>query len=281
MTYTNTSYQKPLNIVESGNLTKYDHLGNKWTSAFVSVGRLGSFERRIDSLSNSIRRFVNLFHRLPSENFAFQHIGNRTFFHLDVRSLPQDIRTVGFEGLAFSGLRSVKMPFLYELGDAAFKGCKHLKHVDLSDSHVNTIPFACFKDCRRLDYVSIPGSVSVIEESAFENSLIRNFDLPLNINTIEKRAFANSRIEGVLYFPNSITSIQEQAFSGTLLSRVYVPTSCEVALDAFPPECKVITVLPERFIECSAKLYNQSIIGDSSPSVDELDAPFLQDDLEL
>ncbi|MBR7007096.1 MAG: leucine-rich repeat protein, partial [Ruminococcus sp.] len=77
---------------------------------------------------------------------------------------------------------------------------------------VTSIGKNAFAEDYYLTEVTIPNTVTNIEEEAFENSPILKINLPSSIKTIGKRAFYQSQLSSVT-IPESVTSIGDEAFA--------------------------------------------------------------------
>ena len=88
---------------------------------------------------------------------------------------------------------------------------KMLKSVTIPDS-VKEIGDRAFSNCRALTKVTIPGSVTVIRNGAFEYSGLERVNLAEGLKTIEGNAFLFSDLKEIR-IPASVTSIGYAAFS--------------------------------------------------------------------
>ena len=90
-----------------------------------------------------------------------------------------------------------------------------LNEVDLSETKLTEIPISAFMDMTNITNVSLPLTVTVINESAFENcrglSYITGFD---NVRLLERRSFNGCVKLSVLPYGNKIEAIREEVFEG-------------------------------------------------------------------
>ena len=94
--------------------------------------------------------------------------GSGTLWGMEI-TLPESLTSIGYEALAESGLRSVRVPGrVREVGENAFYNCALLETAELADG-VETICKSAFYGCTALHTVIIPTSVTKIEMSAFAN----------------------------------------------------------------------------------------------------------------
>lgn len=91
-----------------------------------------------------------------------------------------------------------------------FKECPSLVSVKFSNT-LEKIPDNAFQDCRSLDRIAIPDSVTSIEKSAFLGCALKEITLGRNVANIGKLAFLNCPLEKV-YVYNSVTDIGAGAF---------------------------------------------------------------------
>lgn len=116
------------------------------------------------------------------------------------------MRTIGIKdiallaGLAHSSLKNIDLQdaIISAIPDATFRDCDEL--VSISLPACNSIPKECFKDCKKLRFVTIAKKTASIEEDAFFNCAeIEEIELPSNISIIGKTAFGNcSKLEKVV-----------------------------------------------------------------------------------
>lgn len=137
-----------------------------------------------------------------------------------------DPNKLGNYVFAGSSVETVILPDgLTAIPDGLFYGCSKLVSVTAADggfATVEKVGMEAFKDCASLTSVSLP-SVTVIEESAFENSVIT--ELPsASIEKVGIKAFAGNRALTDITLANA-TSIGDSAFSN-------IPTLERVTLGA-------------------------------------------------
>lgn len=75
-------------------------------------------------------------------------------------------------------------------------------------------------------YVTIPSSVKVIGEGAFQgNGSVLSVTIPKGVTTIKKSAFAATHNLTNISMPNTLTKIEELAFFGSYIKTIYIPKS--------------------------------------------------------
>ncbi len=83
---------------------------------------------------------------------------------LETICIPKSVTSIGMAAFASSGLKSVVIPGSVENIDAyTFEGCKKLKKVIIKDG-VKTIKNAAFENCTGLTDITIPASVTDMDE---------------------------------------------------------------------------------------------------------------------
>ena len=117
------------------------------------------------------------------------------------------------EGDTFSRNMTLKHVFMANdvtLYGYCFKECPSLVSVKFSNT-LEKIPDNAFQDCRSLDRIAIPDSVTSIKKSAFLGCALKEIRLGRNVANIGKLAFLNCPLEKV-YVYNSFADIGAGAF---------------------------------------------------------------------
>ena len=155
----------------------------------------------------------NLMHIAYSNHLT--SIGDYTFSNcseLNHLQLPDSLASIG--RCAFGdcfALTEITIPSgVTSMGDCAFSGCTGLENVVIMNG-AQEIGCWAFENCP-VNSVSIPGSVTIIGEGAFESCELQDISILEGVQTIGASAFANSAIKN-LTIPGSVTSIGNSAFS--------------------------------------------------------------------
>ena len=212
-------------------------------------------------------------------------------------TIPNSVTSIGNSAFQdCSGLPSVTIPnSVTSIGDNAFWNCRNLTSVHISDlaawcninfvsnplyngahlylngeeikgalvlpSSVKRVGAGAFSYCIGLTSVTIPNSVTSIEDYAFLNCGLASVTIPNSVTRIGVSAF--SRCSGLtsVTIPNSVTSIGNSAFSGCSgLITVTIPNSvtsigertfCRSGLTSITIPNSVTSIETEAFEHCS------------------------------
>ena len=112
------------------------------------------------------------------------------------------------------------------IGDYAFSGCSRLTSLTIPSS-VTEIDESAFEGCSGLTSLTIPSSVTWIGRSAFEGcSGLTSLTIPSSVTSISKSAFDGCSGLTSLTLPSSVTRISESAFEGCSgLTSLTIPSS--------------------------------------------------------
>ncbi len=112
-----------------------------------------------------------------------------------------------------------------EIGDYAFDGAEHLKHVALPQG-VETIGWGSFGGCTALQSVVFPNTLSVIDEGAFSGcSSLRQVELPTSLGYIGYAAFSSSGLSGELRIPEGVVYLGARNIENISVKDLYLPAS--------------------------------------------------------
>ena len=138
------------------------------------------------------------------------------------------------------------------IGTKAFKDCKTVREVTLSDS-VTSIGESAFECCENLQKIHIPEGVTSIGKGAFMFCrALTAMKLPDGLRKIEPDTFRYAGLKTIT-LPKGLVSIGEYAFQGNMLTEISVPDSVtEIGYDAFAGCKKLISVrIAEKFLDPS------------------------------
>lgn len=145
-------------------------------------------------------------------HFTVTTLGNLSYSGQDIESVivPSSITEIGS---AFSGckkLRKVVLPS--NLTTIWFSGCTSLEDITLPLS-VSEIQESAFKDCTSLTRLTLHEGIEIIGDDAFRNSGLKEVRFPKSLRAIGKRAFMESKVEGVTIDGN-INRLPDEVFNG-------------------------------------------------------------------
>ena len=145
-------------------------------------------------------------------------IGDYAFYECNLKEVNlNNVTSIGKDAFRFNqNLEFVLFnEELESIGEKAFESCYKLKQIDLRETKVEEIPYACFKDCESLLNYKFNDSLKVIGESAFENDgNLKNVILSNGIETVGDKAFKNCSNIEFLKLNESLKNVGNEAFSG-------------------------------------------------------------------
>ena len=131
----------------------------------------------------------------------------------------------------------------YEYGDGYSVGIKDGKYLDkivipkeYNGKKVVAIAKKGFVGCENALTISIPNTVTVIEESAFQNCYkLESIEIPSSVTSIGKQAFKGCKALKSIQIPEGVSSVGELAFSNCkdLFSISISSTVTEIGANAF------------------------------------------------
>lgn len=121
--------------------------------------------------------------------------------------LNSDGKSYYVDGLSSeSTITNIEIPNTYnglpvtEIGNNAFNGCKSLESVTLGEN-IEIIGWNTFVDCISLSNIIIPNSVKQIGFNAFENTAIKEIEIPSSIEEVGAAVFYNCPKLTDVYLP--------------------------------------------------------------------------------
>lgn len=122
---------------------------------------------------------------------------------------------------------------LTSIGEYAFEKT-NLKKVDLSNTHITSLPNGSFYNCQQLNDVKLPIALTDIGERAFYQSTITSITFPSSLQKIDAWAFQHTQLTNVV-IPTKTGHIGDGAFSdnANLKTVVVNGLECYLAVYAF------------------------------------------------
>ena len=122
-----------------------------------------------------------------------------------------------------------------QIGHGAFRNYINITSITMPPS-ISTIEDSAFKNCTALTTINTPQPLSVIGAYAFENcSRLQAFDFDASISTLGTGCFKGCSSLREASFPSSFSAVPDQAFCGcSSLSAIHLPqTVMNIGHDAF------------------------------------------------
>lgn len=150
---------------------------------------------------------------------AFENCTN-----LENVTLPRNLKTLLSQAFgSCSSLTGIELPKSLELcheqsmwssGYGPFRNCTYLKNISFEEG-TWLIPANLFGGCTGIEEITIPATVTKIEETAFYScSNLEKVNFSESITSIGRSAFENCTKLEKAVIPDSVTKIQERAFFG-------------------------------------------------------------------
>lgn len=137
-------------------------------------------------------------------------IPTRAFYNCEALEIInlENIRYIDSRAFYNCKFKTLHLPNILEIDEAAFSMCKELKSVLLSDSIINISDYVFYR-CESLDYINL-NNIEYIGDYAFYKCNIKELNLSKVIE-IGEFAYYNCKVE-TLYLPKSLTTIASSAF---------------------------------------------------------------------
>ena len=217
---------------------------------------------------------------IPNSVTTIKKYAFRCCYSLLKINLPHSITTIESEAfLCCDSIRHILIPnSVSHIGDAVFKGCTSLEEIIIEDNKlflvrnhllidlknkkiiahfgkdnkeiiptfVTTIGTNAFWQQNRLEQITIPNSITKIEDSAFEGCDLHSITIPQSVKYIGNNAFYGNQNLEKIYF-NSIPFVEKYSFyDGECLYCIVIPK------DSYMKFCKM---LPEE-LHCKLSYYD-------------------------
>ena len=137
------------------------------------------------------------------------------------------------------------------LGSRLFYECKHIEEVIIPDT-VSCIGDAAFCICNSLRSINFPPGLTQIPADCFNECGFTSLVIPDSVTRIRRGAFVNNRKLEEIVLPSGLTEIELMTFAGCKsLRRVVIPSGVKKIADGAFNDCGALSevILPEELSE--------------------------------
>ena len=112
-------------------------------------------------------------------------------------TLPNGLIRIGQDAFAYTPIMSIDIPeTVTTLGESAFSMCSQLMSIDLPDS-IMTMKEMCFYECTSLVSVKLSNSLTRLEFRVLDECGFKEITIPESVTYIDEAAFNNSATETI------------------------------------------------------------------------------------
>ena len=245
--YEGTSVTLPEGITTLGTYTFYECPNIVSISLPASVTKIGNYSfQHCDSLESvNIPTYTNT-SAFSSGGAPFRYspklttitlgdgvtrIPNYMFYEttaLGSIDLPESLKNLGTYAFTSSGVTSVNIPSgVTSIGSNTFKDCSKLEFVTIS-GNITSIGTNAFQNCVSLKAIDLPDSLKTINSTAFSGCvLLEDVTLPAGLTSLAASSFASTAVKSVV-IPVGVTTLNNSVFAGnTALETVYLPDTLD------------------------------------------------------
>lgn len=187
-------------------------------------------------------------------------IENQAFYGTSIEELylPDNVTIIGEQAFMMDDdLSMIRFPAsIKNIGYEAFYANKALEYLDLSETKLETLEDAVFKECSKLKYVILPSGLKEINASVFENDISLIFiDILDDIEILGQKAFANCQSLKYIRLGENLREIGNECFKNSFnLSRLIIKSK---EIQDLSPNNKV-------FLNCGKESNNLEVLFTSS-----------------
>ncbi len=146
---------------------------------------------------------------------------------IDLSSSIVNIADNAFDGC--TSLHTMNLDNVQTIGAYAFRNSAI---VTVNMQALTTLGIGAFYNCQQLATVSMPATLTVIPQDAFNTTTsLTSLTLPTQLTTIGASAFAASGVQNV-HLPQTVTEIQANAFISSKLQTLSIYTGASLVVDA-------------------------------------------------
>ena len=141
-------------------------------------------------------------------SYAFEGTGITTI------TLPSKLTYISRSLFAYSKIESISIPSsVTYIGNFAFEGCSNLTSISIPDTVVDGIGQGAFKECSNLASVRLPSNLEIIERETFYYAFkLKSITIPSSVTNINEEAFFESGLTSIS-IPSSVAYIEYNAFA--------------------------------------------------------------------
>ena len=179
--------------------------------------------------NNILKIATNNTTEIPSDGSILRIGGDafRGLTGLTSISIPANIISIEMDAFRESGFSEIEILANIEtLRYDLFQDCKNLEKVTLPSS-LTTIEGSVFQGCTSLKTLVIPDSVKKIGYYCFMDcTSLESIELPSSLTLLENETFSGCSSLKTLTIPDNVTTIETECFKNcTSLETLYIPTS--------------------------------------------------------
>lgn len=145
---------------------------------------------------------------------SVEYMDPQTFYwctSLTSVKIGSGIKHLPDQAFAWAPISSITIPGnVEEIELQAFMYCSELNNINL-EKGIKVIGPEAFWDTKSLKHITLPDSVTTIENRAFIGSGIETIDLPNSLTYIGEEAFRNTKLKTIT-IPASVSGIEKNAF---------------------------------------------------------------------
>ena len=191
------------------------------------------------------------------------NLGYAAFINTGITSITIPSSVNNINGCTFENCRnllSVTYNTNADIESSMFSGCSVLQSVKIT-GEPEEIGSDAFRDCKSLKKITLPNSITYIDDNAFNNSGIKSIDLSeLSLSSIEYSTFQNCKYLTNITLPTTITSIGKSAFAYTGIKEFTISSNIDSIADNLFEGCMyletitlengVTTISDKAFLNC-------------------------------
>ena len=192
-------------------------------------------------------------------------IGDEVFFYcwgdFQTVNLPDGLKSIGYGAFSTNSLQTIVIPeSVTSLGNNLCINSKELREVRIN-ANITTLGEYSFHNCARLQTVTLPPTLRVIQDWAFNGCSLQSIDIPEGVQEIGEVAFSGGDFAS-LTIPNSVITMGEGCFGGCdkLVSLTIgsglteIPARCfsRAAIPSVTLPDNITSLGEEAFAECAS-----------------------------